>query len=128
MCIGVRERSVVVCVRVPEVRVRVTGFKSDSRVPVRSQSRKRSKYRKLSTRNRVYRAGVNQVYRGMNYSEDGCKSLWRGTRMQNGGSNEGTNERFADRLGVVGCGREEVTLSLGSIVGAGAMASGHLAC
>jgi hypothetical protein len=38
--------------------------------------------------------------------------------MQNGGSNEGTNERLADRLGVVGCGRGQLPLSLGSVVGA----------
>jgi hypothetical protein len=80
--------------------VRVTGFESDSRVPVKSQSRKRSKYRKHSTRNRVYSASVNQVYKSMDYSEDECKSLLRGTRMQNGVSNEGTNERLADSGGM----------------------------
>jgi hypothetical protein len=101
--------------------VRVTGFESDSRVPVKSQSRKRSKYRKHSTRNRVYRASVNQVYKSMDYSEDECKSLLRGTRMQNGVSNEGTNERLADNSllpSVQLLGRKK----------AGAMASGHPAC
>jgi hypothetical protein len=62
--------------------MRVTGFENDSRVLVKSQSRKRSRYRKLSTRNRVYRPGGNQINKSNKYDENGCKSLLRGTRMQ----------------------------------------------
>jgi hypothetical protein len=72
--------------------MRVTGFENDSRVLVKSQSRKRSRYRKLSTRNRVYRPGGDQINKSNKYDENGCKSLLRGTRMQNGRSNEGTND------------------------------------
>jgi hypothetical protein len=94
--------------------MRVTGFENDSRVLVKSQSRKRSRYRKLSTRNRVYRPGGNQINKSNKYDENGCKSLLRGTRMQNGTKEQTIAAGWARRGGM----QQGISPSLGSVVGA----------